>query len=550
MRAFATLGIAVASVFALFSVWSAGKASADEPPGSDTSIIQLEPGVNFLGWVGEAMPIEKLFEALPEIELVYGWDAQRQQWLMASPAMPSSLWGLRELNQGRAYALRLRDGATLEGPTADCHLSKVPTLLPGHNLIAWTECTTGLADAFETLGPLVSDISLVRGGSSQSAVHSRAGSAGPSGAVPIQTGTPMWVTRSPLEGCPRSSQTEFTYKAPEGLDPEVVGRAVRVVEDVIAYFSDRYSVRAEKLHVEFEDKPWGGWASGNLMNIALGRFDSESVGFSLTEGARLIAHEYWHVLQFSLSGWQNRPPVWLVEGTATYMEQEYLEHRALPVEERFLDSLAPSLEALAWYGFTGWDYSVGAVASQFLHDREPVGAFVEFWCELNGAVSWQEAFESAFELPVSEFYAAYEHLIRDVPVSTSSEEYFLTLPRGTVKGSVEWSDGTPVAGARVMADRLTRGPWSITWTSTLSDADGRFELDVVIGCCGETGEGGVFSGYQHLFSVDPFRDGCQRFSGENGALVDRSSAQVFDVDRDVSQFRFVLPEGTCTRPEP
>jgi len=101
-----------------------------------------------------------------------------------------------------------------------------------------------------------------------------------------------------------------------------------------------------------------------------------------------------------------------------------------------------------------------------------------------------------------------------------------------------------------MADRLERGPWSITWTSTLSDADGRFELDVVIGCCGETGDNGVFSGYEHVFSVDRFKDGCQRFSGENGALVDRPTAQVFDVDRDLVQFRFVLPEGTCVRSVP
>ncbi len=179
------------------------------------------------------------------------------------------------------------------------------------------------------------------------------------------------------------------------------------------------------------------------------------------------------------------------------------------------------------------------MASQFLHNREPGGVY--------GEHSWQEVFESAFKLPVNEFYDAYDDLIRDLPVSNSSEEYFLTLPRGTVRGTVEWSDGTPISGARVMADRLTRGPWSITWTSTLSDADGRFEVDVVIGCCGESGEDGVFSGYQHLFSIDPFRDGCQRFSGENGILVDRPLAHVFHVDRDVDQCHFVLREGTCSR---
>ena len=547
MRAYGTLGVAVASVLLLVAVLSPGDASADEPQASDTSIIQLERGVNFLGWVGEAMPIGNLFEAVPEIEVVYSWDPQRQRWSMASPVVPSRLWGLRELNQGRAYVLRLSNGAALETPTPECHSSKIPTIEPGHNLIAWTGCAIDVADAFEMLGPLTSEISLLGGGLGQPARYSRADSAGPSAAAPIQTGAPIWVHRSRLESCPRPSQTNFTYEAPEGADPEVVRRATRAVEDVIAYFHDRYGIRAEALHVEFEDKPWGGWASGGLMNIALGRFDSGSVGFSLTEGARLVAHEYWHVLQFALSEGRNWPPVWLVEGTATYMERQYLEHRSLPVEEPVLDALAPSLEVLAWYGFTGWDYHVGAVASRSLYSREPVGAFIEFWCRLNEADSWQEAFESAFELPAREFYAAYEESITDLPVSNRSEEYVLTLPRGKVTGTVEWSDGTPLAGARVMADRLARGPWSITWTSTLSDADGQFELDVVIGCCGETGEDGVFSGYEHVFSIDPFRDGCQRFYGESGSLVDRQSAQVIHVDRDVAQFRFVLPEGTCAR---
>ena len=550
MRAYASLGIVVASVFLLFSVLLPGETSADGPPGSDTSIIQLERGVNFFGWVGEAMPIERLFEAAPEIQLVYGWDGQRQRWMMASPVVPRSLWGLRELSQGLAYVLRLSDGAALETPASECHASKIPAIEPGLNLIAWTGCGADLADAFEVLGPLTSEISLLGRGLGQPARYSRADLTGPSAAAPIQTGAPIWVHRSRLASCPRPLQTNFTYEAPQGADPELVRRATRAVEDVIAYYSDRYGIRAEALHVEFEDKPWGGWASGGLMNIALGRFDSESVGFSLTEGARLVAHEYWHVLQFALSEGRNWPPVWLVEGTATYMDNKYLDYRSLAQHELVIDSMAPSLEATSWYGFTGWDYHVGAVASRLLHSREPVGAFIEFWCELKGADSWQGAFESAFGLPVSGFYPAYEDAIRDVPVSNSSEEYFLTLPRGTVSGSVEWSDGTPLAGARVMADRLARGPWSFTWSSTLTDADGRFELDLVIGCCGESSEGGDLRGYQHLFSVDPFRDGCQRFYGGNGSLVDRGAAQVFDLDRDISQFRFVLPEGTCVRAEP
>lgn len=173
----------------------------------------------------------------------------------------------------------------------------------------------------------------------------------------------------------------------------------------------------------------------------------------------------------------------------------------------------------------GRDYSVGAVASQFLHNREPGG--------VHGEHSWQEAFRSALKLPVDEFYGAHDDLIRDLLVSNSSEECHLALPRGTVRGTVERDDGTPVSRAPVIADRLTRGPWSINWTSTLCDADGPSEMDVVIGCYGESGEGGVFSGYRHLFSVDPFRDGCQRFSGENGTLVDRPLAHVFHIAREV-----------------
>ena len=83
-------------------------ASADE--GDDlpeTFITRLEPGDNLVGWVGKAAPVEDLIEAVPQIELVYAWDADWGRYRYAVPGIDTSGKSLDELTAETSVVIRV-----------------------------------------------------------------------------------------------------------------------------------------------------------------------------------------------------------------------------------------------------------------------------------------------------------------------------------------------------------------------------------------------------------------------------------------------------------
>ena len=87
----------IALVLGLAAVLAAGLAiaSADEPP--DRVVTRFDPGDNQILWQHDALTVQELFDALPQVVLVYKWDANLSRWLVAAPALPKSLWTLHEI---------------------------------------------------------------------------------------------------------------------------------------------------------------------------------------------------------------------------------------------------------------------------------------------------------------------------------------------------------------------------------------------------------------------------------------------------------------------
>ena len=75
----AAVGVA-AFLFALMMAPLPEMARADT---ADTVTTLLQPGYNMAGWIEPEADIEELFEALPQLEAVYAWDAERQRFLTA-----------------------------------------------------------------------------------------------------------------------------------------------------------------------------------------------------------------------------------------------------------------------------------------------------------------------------------------------------------------------------------------------------------------------------------------------------------------------------------
>ena len=106
----------------------------DELP--ETFITRLEPGDNLVGWTTKAAPVERLFELVPEIGVVWVWDVDWRRWRLAAPSLPRSMSTLHQLNPGMGLRVRL----TGDGPI-DWERPRRPTqstvkLRPGWNLVS------------------------------------------------------------------------------------------------------------------------------------------------------------------------------------------------------------------------------------------------------------------------------------------------------------------------------------------------------------------------------------------------------------------------------
>ena len=124
----------LAAVAVLLLTTALGAAVADDP---DTITTRLEPGLNFVGWVGPETPVAELFAAVPEIEVVYAWDAGQQEWLWASPAAPESLHSLDTLTTGMGLALRIDSPDAVEWSRQFVLGSGFVWLARGFNLAPW-----------------------------------------------------------------------------------------------------------------------------------------------------------------------------------------------------------------------------------------------------------------------------------------------------------------------------------------------------------------------------------------------------------------------------
>ena len=154
------------------------------------------------------------------------------------------------------------------------------------------------------------------------------------------------------------------------------------------------------------------------------RLYSPTYAKSATNSRRLtLLHEYFHTVQASLSGppKRDRPPLWLVEGSATYFELRAGANRGYTYfdrqrEDQILKSKA--LGPLASYetegataarGGHGEAYTVGFVACDYLVETKGVETLKrDFWALLASTPDWQGAFAEAFGISINEFYVDFE----------------------------------------------------------------------------------------------------------------------------------------------
>ena len=441
--------LTIAAIVLVLAVALPALASADETP--ETRTVELQPGDNFVGWVGEVVSVAELFAEIPEVEAVYSWDARWRRWSMAAPAMPERLWTLHRIVPGAAYLVRLGDGSHASWNRPNEPAAGSVSLHSGGNWVAW-------------LGPDDWSIADVARGIGSSLLSIRSGDLiyDPSNPETMDD----WPVVQRGDALEVRVSRDVNWLQPTFVVPEIhyagnVDHGVRrLIEHDLAATLD-YSARelgvqadpfslvvvvagdAKSAHEKTNElgHPWDWESFRNFWQRAGGWYSSDQDAFYLKsdswegnrsgryhEGRYVVLHEYIHALQYQLMGDNYTELNWLLEGSANWFDSDLAtqDRNGNPLSRKLIDALnqaskGPRLEEIESPNDT-WQYSFGLVAADQLIERAGKGAALDFYRVLAPGRAgpgghWEtrptmrSAFSAAFGLTLEEFYDEFEALM-------------------------------------------------------------------------------------------------------------------------------------------
>ena len=121
-------------VFAAFLATGLAVATADDSS-TEIKTVSLQPGDNFVGWVGRPVYTDELFDALPASQLVYSWDGEAEQFRFSSPHLRGDLY---KIDPGIGIVIRIAGDETVEWARPHDRPAPIVFLEPGWNLVAWS----------------------------------------------------------------------------------------------------------------------------------------------------------------------------------------------------------------------------------------------------------------------------------------------------------------------------------------------------------------------------------------------------------------------------
>ena len=275
-----------------------GTAAAD---GEETVTTRLQPGWNLAGWTGEEAGISAIFEAIPQLEAVFRWDAFTRKYLWAFRDESRSSDTLTALTPGMGLSLYVGGAETVEWTRPLIPHSGAATLRPGWNLVTWAGPDGTVTDeALAVLGDVVVETQGVDG------------SAPPT----LTTGGAFWLQVSALKEWWQLDSPPIVIFG-RGVPKYRRGFLTGEADKVVTYFGRELGVGVSELRIRYghDRAECGAYASGTvfLSDICLGS----------------LAPEYVHALQAELARRNQRPPpgegqpAWLTEGAAQYWSERY-----------------------------------------------------------------------------------------------------------------------------------------------------------------------------------------------------------------------------------
>ena len=427
----------------------AGAVAPSQEQRSPGNAASLQPGANLIGWLGEALPVERLREEIPAVTAVESWNPLAQRFAPAEALEP-----------GRGYLIVLSGDEPIQWEPPEDPVLGTVRLRRGRNLVAWVG-----PDGW-TIDRVVQGVgsSFLRAEWSDH-VYRPADSDSVVGLPTVKRGAAIWIEVSRnvnwLQPTGKEPTIRFSVGAPAGLKAQVESDLQTVIQFYREYFGleadatqfivfipsdvealiDMYQRDAPEQVATEESRAslrsfygmHGGWVSlGKLVVIqALNWYeDHEPSGPRRRVQSRrhLVAHEYAHVLQHQLRSFgdgasPSDTTQWLVEGTATWAEHMLYHWDGRSSRERLranaLAAVAGASQRPLQDDLRSERYRLGLVASLLLAERARDDSIWEFWRLLTPTwfgprdrwridPPWEDAFAAAFGVGADEFYREFE----------------------------------------------------------------------------------------------------------------------------------------------
>ena len=437
----------------------------------ETHTTLLQPGLNPAGWTEPEADVAAIFEALPRLERVYGWDPDAQ-WFRWAARDASGLHGdLERLTPGMGLWLDIGGVGPAVWTRPLIAPSGLARLRPGWNFVVWAGPDG--ATVADALSELERDGTL--DGSASARRYEGHGASAPDGDAAPRTlarGSPFWL---------RVSDAKQWWQLADAPGVEFVGEFApsrqhelrELVDEVVAWFIDRFGLAVPGLTVRFGDADadiateCGGYANGTIY--------LKHPCFSA------IAHEYSHALQEHLATTAHKSPAWLVEGVANRWSAQWHDargdwtyeghHRVTIIPQA--QQTAVSLRSMETYaGLLSEEepghatYSLAHLAADHLAELAGDDALFTYWVQRSMWPSWQAAFEGMFGISAETFYDVFEDERKRI-----APPVYNYMMRGTILDEME----IPVRNASLSLSGRGR------YFSSRTDGDGNFSIITMSG---------------------------------------------------------------------
>ncbi len=386
---------------------------------SEQTATTLYPGWNLIGWVDVEAPVGDLFETLPSLKSVYAYESAEQRWLSAT----AEGGDLQMLTPGMGLWLRMRDGAPFEWQRVRGAYVNSSMLTAGRNVIAWQALDA--VPAAVGLRQIRNAATLVLKWDAQTQRWQTAALRLPHSLwtlTEFNHGDAIYVdAEQPVEWrqlTGESPRVTFIGDVSEEQRRETLEELEFIRETFATTFGGVVSglnvfvFEDVETHTEWARSVWGtslygcGYAAG--MHI----------GYTLSCGASVLAHEYFHALQH-FTGRRDKGGIpvgpWMKEGGAKLAEWVYQDAAG---QRRFSRQVHDALARIRTVDANLTDpsnqtmrYTGGAVATTLLAQRAGASALLQYIHSVfppAGNYVPEEVFESIFGISIDDFYRDFE----------------------------------------------------------------------------------------------------------------------------------------------